>query len=164
MPVLEQLQARHGPAVLAFELMNRPYFAASISDRGEEFFERFDDRHAAALAEQETGECAFYLLVADDGSILGRFNLYDLNDGVATLGYRVAQRASGRGVATECVRELCRLAATRHGLRTLRAATSLANVASQRVLLKAGFVPVGPASPDQLDGKSGTCYERDLRH
>ena len=36
------------------------------------------------------------------------------------------------------------------------------NIASQRVLLKAGFVPVGPAEPSELGGKSGTWYERDL--
>ena len=87
------------------------------------------------------------MLVAEDGSVLGRFNLYDLEDGTAELGYRVAQHAAGRGVATATVRELCQLAAARHGLRTLRAATSHENVASQKVLAKAGFVPVGPADP-----------------
>ena len=59
------------------------------------------------------------------------------------LGYRVAERAAGRGVATAAVRDLCALAASRHGVGTVRAATSLANVASQRVLLKAGFHEVG---------------------
>ncbi|OEV20259.1 GCN5 family acetyltransferase, partial [Streptomyces nanshensis] len=74
------------------------------------------------------------VLVAEDGSVLGRFNLYDLEDGAAELGYRVAQHVAGRGVATATVQELCRLAATRYGLRTLRAGTSGANVASRRVL------------------------------
>ena len=45
-------------------------------------------------------------------------------------------------------------------MRSLRAATSNGNVASQRVLLKAGFVPVGPAGPADLGGKTGTWYER----
>jgi ribosomal-protein-alanine N-acetyltransferase len=162
-PELEQLHAGHAPAVLAFELVNRAYFAASISDRGDEFFDRFSGRHSALLAEQEAGSCACYVLVADDGSVLGRFNLYDIADGTANLGYRVAQQAAGRGVATESVRELCRIAAARHGLRTLRAATSHDNAASQKVLAKAGFVPVGPAAPADLGGKSGTWYQRDLR-
>ncbi|GAA0216736.1 hypothetical protein GCM10009527_010990 [Actinomadura nitritigenes] len=162
MPELQRLDAGHAPAVLAFELANRAYFAASVSDRGDEFYDRFADRHSAMLAEQEAGLCAFYVLVAEDGSVLGRFNLYDLADGTANLGYRVAQRVAGRGVATATVRELCRLAAVRHGLRTLRAATSLANVASQKVLAKAGFVPVGPAHPADLGGKPGTWYQRDL--
>jgi ribosomal-protein-alanine N-acetyltransferase len=162
-PELEQLHAGHAPAVLAFELANRAYFAASVSDRGDEFFDQFPDRHSALLAEQEAGICAFYVLVADDGSVLGRFNLYDLEDGTARLGYRVAQQVAGRGVATRSVRELCRIAAARHGLRTLRAATSHDNAASQKVLAKAGFVPVGPAAPADLGGKSGTWYQRDLQ-
>ena len=162
MPELQRLHAGHAPAVLAFELANRAYFAASISDRGDEVYEQFTDRHSASLAEQEAGINAFYVLVAEDGSVLGRFNLYDLEDGTAKLGYRVAQHVAGRGVATATVRELCRLAAARHGLRTLRAATTPENAASQKVLTKAGFGPAGPADPADLGGKPGTWYQRDL--
>jgi ribosomal-protein-alanine N-acetyltransferase len=162
MPELKHLDAGHAPAVLAFELANRAYFAASVSDRGDEFYNQFADRHSALLAEQEAGIGAFYVLVAENGSVLGRFNLYDFEDGTARLGYRVAQHVAGRGVATATVRELCRLAAARHGLRTLRAATARANVASQKVLTKAGFVPVGPADPAGLGGRPGTWYQRDL--
>jgi ribosomal-protein-alanine N-acetyltransferase len=161
-PELERLRADHGPAVLDFEVANRAYFAASISDRGDEFFDRFPDRHSALLADQEAGGGAYYVLVAGDGSILGRFNLYFDGDGTANLGYRVAQHVAGRGVATAAVRELCQLAAAEHGLRTLRAATSHANLASQKVLTKAGFVPAGPAGPEDLGGKRGTWYQRDL--
>ena len=131
MPELQRLRADHAPAVLAFELANRVYFAASISDRGDEFFDRFTERHSALLAEQEADLAAFYVLVADDGSVLGRFNLYDL-------------------------------AAARYGLRTLKAATSHENVASQKVLARAGFIPVGPADPADLGGKQGTWHQRDL--
>ncbi|WP_433063271.1 GNAT family N-acetyltransferase [Dactylosporangium sp. CS-033363] len=155
MPELRRLHADDAPAVLAFELANRAWFTSTISDRGDEYFEQFADRHRAALAEQEAGECAYYLLVAEDGGILGRFNLYDLSDGAANLGYRVGLDAVGRGLATVAVRELCRLAAAEHGLRTLRAATSRANVASQRVLLKTGFVPAGPA-------EIGLAFQRDV--
>jgi [ribosomal protein S5]-alanine N-acetyltransferase len=159
---LQQLTADHAPAVLAFERANRGYFAGAISDRGEEFFEQYTDRHRALLAEQEAGLGAYYLLVADDDSVLGRFNLFFTGENTANLGYRIAQHVAGRGVATATVRELCLLAAQRHGLRTLRAATSHANIASQRVLVKAGFVPVGPAGPADLGGKRGTWYQRDL--
>ncbi|WP_327000962.1 GNAT family N-acetyltransferase [Dactylosporangium sp. NBC_01737] len=162
MPELRRLCAGDAPAVLAFELANRAYFAAVISDRGDEFFDRFADRFSASLAAQDVGGCAFYLLATAGGDVLGRFNLYDLDGGTANLGYRVAQHAAGRGVATAAVRELCRLAAARHGLRTLRAATSHGNVASQRVLTKAGFVAVGPADPADLGGRPGTWYQRDV--
>lgn len=159
MPELQRLRADHAPAVLAFEVVNRAYFAASISDRGDEFFEQFTERYDALLAEQEAGTCVFHLLVDDDGAVLGRFNLVGLSDGTAELGYRVAQQAAGRGVATATVRELCPLAATRYGLHTLKAATTHDNIASQKVLAKNGFVPIGPA---ELSGKPGTWYERDL--
>ena len=162
MPELQRLRAGHAPAVLAFELANRAYFAASISDRGDEFYDQFTDWHSALLAEQEAGIGAFYVLVAEDGSVLGRFNLVNFENGTAELGYRVAQHVAGRGVATATVRELCRLAAARHGLRTLRAATTRENAASQTVLTRAGFVPVGPADPADLGGKPGTWYQRDL--
>jgi ribosomal-protein-alanine N-acetyltransferase len=161
-PELQQLRADHGPAVLDFELANRAYFVGFINDRGDEFYDHFADRHRAMLAEQEAGQCAFYVLVDEYGSVLGRFNLYDLKDGTADLGYRLAQHVAGRGVATDSVRKICRLAAARHGLRTLRAATSHANIASQKVLAKAGFVPVGPADPADIGGKSGSWYQRDL--
>ncbi|WP_053851674.1 GNAT family N-acetyltransferase [Streptomyces sp. NRRL B-24085] len=162
MPELQRLHAGHAPAVLAFELANRAYFAASVSDRGDAYFDRFTERFDALLAEQEAGVCVFHVLVAGDGSVLGRFNLYDLEDGTAVLGYRVAQHAAGRGTATATVLELCDLAATRYGLRTLRAATAHVNIASRRVLVKAGFVPVGPADPAALGGRPGTWYRREL--
>ncbi|MCL7369075.1 GNAT family N-acetyltransferase [Streptomyces ardesiacus] len=162
MPELEQLDAGHAQAVLDFEVANRAYFAASVPDRGDAYFERFEERYRALLAEQEAGACVFYVLVAEGGRVLGRFNLYDLAEGSAGLGYRVAREVSGRGVATGTVREVCRLAAERHGLRTLRAAAADANPASQKVLTKAGFVAVGPAGPADLGGKTGLWYRRDL--
>ena len=155
------LRADHAPAVLAFEVANRAYFAASISDRGDDYFDQFADRHTALLTEQGAGRCAFYLLVDDDGAVLGRFNLMDMHDGSAEVGYRVAQRVTGRGVATEAVRQLCRLARTRHGLHTLRATVSDGNAASRRVLIKAGFTPAGPADPAHIGGRSGTWYQRE---
>jgi [ribosomal protein S5]-alanine N-acetyltransferase len=161
-PHLQRLRPGHAPAVLAFELANRSWFAAAISDRGDEFFDQFPEQHSAMLAEQKAGAAAYYVLVAEDGSVLGRFNLYRFEDGTAELGYRVAQHAAGRGLATAAVRELCALAAARHGLHTLRAAASRENTASRKVLAKAGFAPAGPADPAHLGGQQGTWYQRDL--
>jgi RimJ/RimL family protein N-acetyltransferase len=158
-PELQLLRADHAPAVLDFELANRAYFTAFISDRGDDFFDHFTERHNALLAEQDAGLSAFYVLAGEDGSVLGRFNLYDMRDGVAVLGYRVAEHVAGRGVATAAVRELCLLAAAQYGLHTIRAATTRDNVASQRVLIKAGFRAAGPGD---IGGKPATWYERDL--
>jgi ribosomal-protein-alanine N-acetyltransferase len=162
MPELQRLRPDHAPAILAFELVNRDYFAASISDRGDEFFDKFTERHNALLAEQDAGAGVYYVLVDEEGSVLGRFNLYFREEGAAELGYRVAQAVSGHGVATTTVRELCRLAVDGLGLRTLRAATTSTNIASQKVLLNSGFIPLGPADPADIGGHPGTRYQRDL--
>ncbi len=162
MPELQRLRAEHAPAVLAFEVANRAYFTRSISDRGDDYFEQFTERYDALLSDQESGGGAYHVLVDDDGSVLGRFNLIFVADGVAELGYRVAERAAGRGVATSAILELCSLAASRYGVHTLRAATSEANEPSRRVLLKAGFVADGPADPAHLGGKQGSWFRRVL--
>jgi [ribosomal protein S5]-alanine N-acetyltransferase len=153
---LQRLRLDHEDAVLGFELANRAYFAESISDRGDDFFEKFDERYRAFLAEQDAGRGSFHVLVDEDGTLMGRFNLYDIVDGTAEVGYRVAQRFSGRGVATSGLRSLCSIAREECGLRTLLATASNANVASRRVLAKAGFVASGPV---EIEGRQGVRYE-----
>jgi ribosomal-protein-alanine N-acetyltransferase len=161
-PELQRLRPDHEGQILAFETANRGYFAASVSDRGDEFFEHYPQRHRELLAKQQAGIGAFYVLVAEDGAIVGRFNLVFVEEGVAELGYRVAQKTASQGVATAGVRKLCLLAASRHGVSTLRAATSGGNIASQKVLQKAGFMPTGPADPSELGGKEGFWYQLKL--
>jgi ribosomal-protein-alanine N-acetyltransferase len=158
-PELQRLRADHEGELSKFEQENRAYFAASISDRGDEFFEHFTERHLEMLAEQEAGACAYYVLVDDDGSVLGRFNLFDVADGKADVGYRVARRAAGRGVATAALRDLCRLAASELGLRALKAKATDDNVASRRVLVKVGFAPVAPT---EIGGRPATWYRLEL--
>ena len=153
---LQRLRPDHERAVLAFEQTNRAYFAEFISDRGDDYFAQFAERHRALLAEQDTGACVFHVLVDEDEEVVGRFNLYDLVDGTADVGYRVAQRVAGRGVATSALQDLCAVARDRYGLRTLRAGTSNENIASQRVLTKVGFLATGPA---EVGGRQGSGYE-----
>ncbi|MEU0008675.1 GNAT family N-acetyltransferase [Streptomyces sp. NPDC006314] len=159
MPEMQLLRPDHAPALLTFERENRAYFAASVPDRGEDYFARFDERHRDLLAEQEAGVCFFHVLVGAAGEVLGRVNLVDVADGSAELGYRIAERAAGRGLATSAVREVCGLAAGSYGLTTLRAATTLDNAASQAVLARAGFTVTGET---RLSGRPGLTYLRNL--
>jgi ribosomal-protein-alanine N-acetyltransferase len=159
MPELQRLRGDHAPAILEFEIANRAYFAASVGDRGDEYFAQFAEQHNLRLTEQDNGEGAYYVLVGEHGAVLGRFNLILVGDGVATLGYRVAELVAGHGVATAMVRDVCRLAASEHAVSTIRAAIADANPASRRVLLKSGFAPAGPADPVDIGGKVGTWYE-----
>jgi RimJ/RimL family protein N-acetyltransferase len=145
--------------VLAFELVNRAYFASFVSDRGNAFFDEFSERFDELLAGREARRDAYYVLVDDDGSVVGRFNLYSIEGDTAEVGYRVAERAAGRGVATKGLKELCELAAAEHQVGRLRAKTTHENVASQRVLVKAGFVAGGEAD---VAGRPGIWFERAL--
>ncbi len=156
---MERLGPDHEAAVLAFETDNRDYFARSINDRGDAYFQQFSERHQEMLAEQEAGTGAFFVLVDEAGAVVGRFNLYDISEGSARVGYRVAERVSGQGVATSGLRELCCIAREDIGLRLLAAATDVDNIASQRVLAKGGFVPIGLT---QVAGRDGVEFRLDL--
>ncbi|MCX5001509.1 GNAT family N-acetyltransferase [Streptomyces sp. NBC_00638] len=159
MPRLEALSLDHAAALLAFERENRAYFAASISDRGDAYFAEFDVRLRELLADQAAGLLRFHVVVDDTGAVLGRFNLVDVAEGSAELGYRVAERSAGRGLATATVREVCALAASAYGLRTLRAVTTADNAASRTVLARTGFLVTGGID---LNGRPGLRFARDL--
>ncbi|MDT0446340.1 GNAT family N-acetyltransferase [Streptomyces johnsoniae] len=160
MPELQSLRREHAPALLAFERENRAYFAASIPDRGDDYFTHFDARHSEILAEQAAGLHRFHVLVGMGGEVLGRVNLIDVADGSADLGYRIAEKAARRGLATSAVRQVITLAATAYGLTALRAATTVDNAGSRAVLARTGFLPAGETV---LGGRPGLRFTRALR-
>ncbi len=155
MPDLQLLRLDHAPALLAFEQENRAYFAASIPDRGDEFFTEFDTRHAQLLAGQTAGTDYLHVLVTERGEVVGRVNLTAVADGSAELGYRIARKAAGQGLATAAVRKVREFAATAYGLSRLRAKVKLDNPASRKVLEHNGFVAVGELT---LNGKPALSY------
>ncbi|MFE6975663.1 GNAT family N-acetyltransferase [Streptomyces sp. NPDC057682] len=160
-PRLERLRADHAPALLAFERENRAFFAASVPDRGDAYFAEFEARLDSLLAEQSAGVCHFHVLVAEGtGEILGRFNIVDVTDGTADLGFRLAEKATGRGLATTAVHDLLTLCTTTYALTTLHAAAATTNTASRAVLTRTGFVPTGEEVT--LSGKRGLVFVRDL--
>jgi len=160
MPDLQLVRLDHAPALLAFERENRAYFAASIPDRGDEFFAEFDTRHAQLLAWQAAGTAYFHLLVAEGGEVVGRVNLTEVADGSAELGYRIAQKAAGQGLATAAVSKVRELAATKYGLSRLSARVTLDNPASRKVLEYNGFVAGGSLT---LNGKPARFYICEFR-
>lgn len=156
---VERLRPDHAGAVLTFERENREYFARSVPDRGDAYFAEFDQRHRSLLAEQDAGLHHFHVIVDGGGAVIGRVNLIDIKDGVAELGYRVAERAAGRGLAKAAVAKVCQLAAATYGLTALTAVTTLDNPASRAVLEGNGFVAVREI---RIDGRPGVRYERSL--
>jgi ribosomal-protein-alanine N-acetyltransferase len=143
---LERLRAEHAPALLVF-------------DRGDAYFAGFAARHQALLAEQDAGACHFHVVLDEHGELIGRVNLVDVTDGVAELGYRVAEKAAGRGVARAAVTEVCRLAAGPYGLAALTAVTTLDNPASRAVLERTGFTVTAQAT---IGHRPGVRYRRPL--
>jgi ribosomal-protein-alanine N-acetyltransferase len=101
------------------------------------------------------------VLVEPDGTVAGRINLVDVENGSANLGYRIAERATGRGLATHAVHQVCEIAAGEYGLVELRAAATRDNAASQAVLARTGFVYVGDTT---LNGRPALRYLRRLAH
>jgi ribosomal-protein-alanine N-acetyltransferase len=159
-PALQLLRRDHASAVLAFERENRAYFAAVVPDRGDAFFAEFDTRYAQLLAWQAAGTDYFHLLVTAGGEVVGRVNLVEVADGSAELGYRIAQKAAGQGLATAAVRTVRELAATAYGLTRLRARVTLDNPASRKVLEHNRFVAAGALT---LNGKPARSYICALR-
>jgi ribosomal-protein-alanine N-acetyltransferase len=159
MPEIQRVRADHAPALLAFEHENRAYFAASISDRGDDYFTHFDARHRALLADQAAGVHLFYVLVEVDGAVVGRINLYDVTESTAKLGFRIAEKSAGQGLAQRAVVQICDIATAELGLTALLAAAAVENVASRAVLARTGFVPVGET---MLAGRSAITFARAL--
>jgi ribosomal-protein-alanine N-acetyltransferase len=156
---LQPLTAEHRDAILAFETLNREYFAASVPDRGDDFFADYPARHAALLAMQAAGTDRFHVLVTEDGAIAGRVNVVRIENGEAELGYRIGRDFAGRGLATDAVRQVCDLAFNDYGLTRLRATTTLDNHGSRTVLLRNGFAVVGETT---VDDRSARLFERAL--
>ncbi|MFJ7060519.1 GNAT family N-acetyltransferase [Streptomyces griseobrunneus] len=160
MTIISRLTAGHAEALLAFERENRAYFSTSVPDRGDDYFTGFAARHRELLAEQEAGLHHFHVVEDADGALLGRINLVGVEDGSAELGYRIAEKAAGRGLATRSVRQLCVPAAQEYGLTVLRAETTLDNTGSRAVLARTGFEPVEEV---MFGDRPGLRYVLDLR-
>lgn len=82
----------------------------------------------------------FAISSAETGDFLGSIEV----TGEGVVGYWIAARARGRGLATTAVRLVCAWTQTR----PLRLTTHPANAASQRVAEKAGFRRVGSTVHD----------------
>ncbi|GIE97250.1 GNAT family N-acetyltransferase [Paractinoplanes rishiriensis] len=157
---LVPLTAAHEDAILAFETVNRDYFAASVPDRGDDYFAAYPDRHAALLDYQRAGTDRFHVVMTDDGTVAGRVNVTLIANGEAELGYRIGRDFAGRGVATEAVRQVCLLARDEYGLVRLRAAATMDNPGSRTVLLRNGFAL---GAETTLSGRPGHWFARSLR-
>jgi [ribosomal protein S5]-alanine N-acetyltransferase len=87
-------------------------------------------------------------VIVDADRIVGRITLNGIVRGPllsCSVGYWLAEPATGRGLATAALREIAGIAFGELGLHRIQAETLLHNVASQRVLQRNGFVRIGMA-------------------
>lgn len=110
------------------------------------------------LADWSDGDHATFT-VLDTGRLVGTVSLHkiDHDRGGAEMGYRVAPWARGRGVATASVRVVTDWAFARLGLRRVQLFHAVANEASCRVAVKAGYPVEGTL-------RSGAVYGDGVRH
>lgn len=134
--------------LLRFETANRAFFEAHVNARPASYYSPEGVRAAIALAEREAAEDRGYqfLVRGESGELLGRVNLIGVRRAhfhCADLGYRMAEAACGRGIASEAVRMVLDKAFGELDLRRLEANARVSNEGSIRVLRRNGFREFG---------------------
>ncbi|MFD3334292.1 GNAT family N-acetyltransferase [Streptomyces sp. NPDC058700] len=159
-------------AALAVALArNRAYLRPWEPARPEEYFTELGQRSRLVhqLAQRHAGHCMPWVLVmVDEARIVGGISLSKITLGPlrsAGVGYWIDSGWAGRGLATAAVEAACRSALSDFALHRVEAGTLPDNLASQRVLEKAGFQQYGTA-PEYLhvDGawRDHRLYQRIL--
>ena len=141
---LELLSEENSLDVYSFEKENREYFERNLPPRPANYFdlEGFKEITRELLAEQTNRAVYMHLIRDSQGVMVGRINLSALenNRKTAELGYRIGENVSNLGYASEAVKLVLEKAFTIYGLHRIIAGTATDNLASQRVLLKNGFI------------------------
>ena len=141
---LELLSEENSLDVYSFEKENREYFEQNLSPRPANYFdlEGFKEITRELLTEQTNRDVYMHLIRDSQGVMVGRINLSVLenNRKTAELGYRIGENVSNLGYASEAVKFVLEKAFTIYGLHRIIAGTATDNLASQRVLLKNGFI------------------------
>lgn len=136
---LAELQSRH-----------RDYFAPYDPTRRESWFTADGQRSdiAANLELHARGESVPFVILDDDGAVVGRITLRGIVHGAlwsCAMGYWVSPDVGGRGYATQAVAAATEHAFDRLGLHRVQAETLVDNLRSQRVLEKNGYERFGMA-------------------
>lgn len=141
---LEMLSEENSLDVYFFEKENREYFERNLSPRPANYFdlEGFKEITRELLTEQTNRDVYMHIIRDSQGVMVGRINLSVLenNRKTAEIGYRIGENVSNLGYASEAVKLVLEKAFTTYDLNRIIAGTATGNLASQRVLLKNGFI------------------------
>lgn len=144
---LSLLRNQDANAVWAFETAHRQDFESWINARPDSYYtpDGFDVALQTALLQQSADQ-AYHYLIWEGDELVGRINLTQVrraNFQSASLGYRIAPKHRGQGLASDAVQAVMQHAFQTHGLQRLEATARPENPASIRVLLKNGFQQFG---------------------
>jgi RimJ/RimL family protein N-acetyltransferase len=91
-------------------------------------------------------------LIVDDNEVVGLCSVKrPPQDGAIEIGYGIAPSRQNRGIAGRAIGDIAAWARTNPQVQAIIAETSPANIASQRVLARNGFIKVG----ERLDEEDG---------
>jgi ribosomal-protein-alanine N-acetyltransferase len=148
-PRTRALAPDHAPALARLVRENRQFLAPWEPVREERWFTEDGQRDEVADAlERAALGLSLPRVIVDGEDVVGRITLNNVVRGAfrsSSLGYWLAERATGRGLATQAVGEMLHVAFGELGLHRVEAGTLLHNIASQRVLERAGFLRYGLA-------------------
>lgn len=148
--VTRALEREDVEALTALHVANRRFLAPWQPLRPDPFFTQSGQREAveAVLAQQAAGAAVPLVILDGGGAVAGALTLSSIIRGAfqsCSVGYWLAERAQGQGLATAAVREAAALAFRGLRLHRVQAETLTHNVRSQRVLERVGFERYGQA-------------------
>jgi [ribosomal protein S5]-alanine N-acetyltransferase len=139
---IRRLTPEDAGELMALLVENREFLAPFEPARDEHFFTVAGQRERI----EDEGMQAFAILAED--RIAGTVTLSHISYGAfqsANVGYWVAERLNGRGLATRAVAEVVEIAFGELGLHRLEAGTLVDNLPSRLVLERNDFEPIGLA-------------------
>ena len=150
MPRIRLVRPSDSAALAELQIRNRSYLAPWEPVRPEAHFSVAGQSAdvEAALARHERQEAVPFVILDDDGTVVGRLTLSGIVRGAlqsCAVGYWVAEPRTGKGIATEAVSAALDHAFRDLGLHRVQAETLVSNAASQRVLERNGFTRYGLA-------------------
>ncbi|OUR69676.1 hypothetical protein A9Q77_08235 [Marinomonas sp. 42_23_T18] len=122
--------------ILSFEQDNKEWFLNYLP---QSYLDKMD--HAFIQKQiQKQRDKKHYLVYTHEGQLIGRFNLYFLDDAHANVEvmYRMHQQWASKGIAGYILKRLVAYWAS-SGVEHVHATTLKSNLASNRLLIRAGF-------------------------
>ncbi|MBC7644845.1 MAG: GNAT family N-acetyltransferase [Thermoleophilia bacterium] len=129
-----------------FHRRNRDFLAPFDPVRPESYYHVDGLRERIERAHADEGERLIDFAIIRDRDIVGKIALSNVSRGAfqsATVGYSIDEACNGHGYATIAVKLAVDHAFRLLQLHRIEAGTLLDNIASQRVLEKAGFARIG---------------------